>query len=168
MLYWRELGPQSGQYSINIGVKVSNSLFLRLFPIDTTCTRISYFSRDVRSTPVSRAQSTSGFIFLLCSTTHATITKSILILAETFPSLSFACTLHVIVRIAGTKEISKNEKNESVPNLFLKEFPISTSEGSETDYGISVFKFRHCYSVNAHLYEMLLRNIARYIICKVQ
>lgn len=23
MLYWRELGPQSGQYSINIGVKVS-------------------------------------------------------------------------------------------------------------------------------------------------
>lgn len=34
MLYWRELGPQSGQYSINIGVKVS--IKFTFSSIDTT------------------------------------------------------------------------------------------------------------------------------------
>lgn len=56
MLYWRELGPQSGQYSINIGVKVSNSL-LFFFSLD-------YF-RHVRYMRFAIKRSASGSTFFL-------------------------------------------------------------------------------------------------------
>lgn len=44
MLYWRELGPQSGQYSINIGVKVS--IKFTFSSIDTTRTSYIYMVRS--------------------------------------------------------------------------------------------------------------------------
>lgn len=63
MLYWRELGPQSGQYSINIGVKISNSLFFFYYFLFDYFRQVRYmrFDQAVGFLPVLR----SSFIFPL-------------------------------------------------------------------------------------------------------